>query len=186
MKTSVVTSVVAFVSFIAYNETEETMMLAMTRPQVTSLSEDEAHLAEAGRQLLLQAIHHAESAMSSSQSVLHMSVDVQDGSRAEIAVPRAAISPILSVLRELGHGKGVFVVATDREITTQQAADFMHVSRPYFVKLLDRGAIPYRKVGVRRRVRLEDVLHYMQETGDAAASALDDMAAENQRLGLYP
>lgn len=74
----------------------------------------------------------------------------------------------------------------NEELTTQQAADFLHVSRPYFVKLLDQGKIPHRKVGVRRRVRLEDVLRYMDETGDAASKALDEMVAENQKLGLYP
>ena len=78
------------------------------------------------------------------------------------------------------------MVTTDTELTTQQAAELMHVSRPYLVKLLDQNKMPSRKVGVRRRVRLEDVLHYMNESGDAASNALDEMAAENQRLGLYP
>lgn len=86
----------------------------------------------------------------------------------------------------MGRGRGVAIVATDTEMTTQQAADFLQVSRPYFVKLLDQGKIPHRKVGVRRRVRLEDVLQYMDETSDAASKALEEMVAENQKLGLYP
>jgi len=77
-------------------------------------------------------------------------------------------------------GKGVSVVTEDAEMTTQQAADFLHVSRPYVVKLLNQGKIPYCKIGVRRRIRLEDVLHYRDDTGDAASQALDELTAENR------
>jgi excisionase family DNA binding protein len=103
-----------------------------------------------------------------------------------LSVPGAALPLLASLLQELSRGKGVVFVTTDTELTTQQAADFLHVSRPYLVKLLDQGKIPFRKVGVRRRVHLQDVLSYMEASGDAAAKALDEMAAENQRLGLYP
>jgi excisionase family DNA binding protein len=72
------------------------------------------------------------------------------------------------------------------ELTTQQAADFLHVSRPYFLKLLDERKINYGKVGVRRGVRLEDLMRYMEESSEAASEALDEMSADNQRLGLYP
>jgi excisionase family DNA binding protein len=72
------------------------------------------------------------------------------------------------------------------EMTTQEAANFLNVSRPYFVKLLEQGKIPYHKVGVRRRVRLEDLLRYIEENKKSAAQALNEMAAEHQRLGLYP
>jgi excisionase family DNA binding protein len=70
-------------------------------------------------------------------------------------------------------------------LTTQQAADFLHVSRPYFVKLLDERKINYTKVGVRRRVRLADLPRYVEESNEAS-EALDEMTADNQRLGLYP
>ena len=72
----------------------------------------------------------------------------------------------------------------DKELTTQQAADFLHVSRPYFVKLLDQGKIPHRKVGVRRWVRLEDVLRYMDATSDAASKALEELIEQAQELNM--
>jgi len=53
------------------------------------------------------------------------------------------------------------------------------------MKLLNQGKIPYRKISVLRRVRLEDVLHYIDNSGDAASQVLDELAAENQRLDLY-
>jgi excisionase family DNA binding protein len=162
-------------------------MPGVAQQHIVSLSEDEARLAEVSRAALQRAFQPAEpSASNRLRPVFRMTVENHDGSRAEVAMPRAAIPPILSMLHELGHGKGVFVIATDRELTTREAADFMNVSRPYFVRLLDKGLIPFRRVGVRRRVRLEDVLRYIDETSAAAAKDLAEMVAENQRLGLYP
>ena len=71
------------------------------------------------------------------------------------------------------------------ELSTQQAADLFNVSRTYFIKLLEQGKMPFRKVGEQRRVRYQDLLTYMAEYQAAASSALDEMSAEAQRLGLY-
>ena len=89
------------------------------------------------------------------------------------------------ILRELGNGKNVVVVATDTEVTTQQAADFLSVSRPYLVKLLEEGKIPFRLVGPRRRVRLGDMLRYMEQEESERHRGLDELVAEAQRLGMY-
>jgi excisionase family DNA binding protein len=91
----------------------------------------------------------------------------------------------LSVLKELGHGKGVAVVATDTEVTTQQAADFLNVSRTYFVKLLEESKIPYRTVGPRRRVLVEDLLAYKAHEEAERHRGLDELVAEGQKLGMY-
>ena len=156
-------------------------MLTLTPPIPTALSDDDTRLAQSSSQTLQRLLDKEEK-----NATLRLSVEHPDGQKAEISVPGAALPLLLSLLKELSQGKQVAVVTTDTELTTQQAAELMHVSRPYVVKLLDQGKIPSHKVGVRRRVRLEDVLHYMEVTGDAASNALDVMAAENQRLGLYP
>src|SRR5258708_2305451 len=95
---------------------------------------------------------------------------------------------LFKILRELGNGKNVLVLAMDTEVTTQQVANFLHVSRPYLVKLLEKGKIPYRKVGNRRRIRYEDLLHYQEEEEKEISrreQVMQELMAETERLGLY-
>jgi excisionase family DNA binding protein len=154
-------------------------------PSTTVVSEPEAELANTSGRILSHLLRDSTSEISAA-SVLRLVVQRSDGEQAEVAVPESAFALLTTALRQMGQGRGVAIVATDSEMTTQEAANFLHVSRPYFVKLLNSGKIPYRKVGVRRRVLLKDVLRYRTETNMAASNALDEMTAEAQRLGLYP
>ena len=77
------------------------------------------------------------------------------------------------------------VIADDEEITTQQAADLLNVSRPYLVGLVDQGKIPSRKVGPRRRLKLADVLLYRDVDRARRLEAVSTLAAEAQELGIY-
>jgi excisionase family DNA binding protein len=149
------------------------------------VAEEDARLAETSSQGLERLIRGEAASLRNATLSVRIEPPGGDGGT-DLPLPGAALPHLLSVLRALGDGKGVAVVPTDTELTTRQAADFLHVSRPYFVKLLERGNIPFRKVGPRRRVYLRDLLRYVEETGDVASQALDAMAAENQRLGLYP
>jgi excisionase family DNA binding protein len=91
---------------------------------------------------------------------------------------------VQTCLEFIADGRSVAVMAADDEIGTQEAADLLKVSRPYFVKLLDAKAIPSRKVGVQRRVRIEDVLAYKEKEKTARRKVLQELAAEGQRLKL--
>lgn len=91
---------------------------------------------------------------------------------------------VRACLHYIAEGHPVTVMALDDEIGTQEAADLLKVSRPYFVKMLDSNAIPSRKVGVQRRVKIQDVLAYKEKEKKARVKALKELVAEGQRLNL--
>jgi excisionase family DNA binding protein len=90
-----------------------------------------------------------------------ISVSVEAGDDA-LAVPRPAAALLAQVLQLLARGQGVRVVPDTAMLTTQQAADMLHVSRPYLIGLLDRAEMPYRMVGTHRRIALADLLEYQR------------------------
>ena len=107
------------------------------------------------------------------------------GEEAEtVAVPTSALRLFLHLLTEMSQGNAVTLIPTHAEITTQQAADLLNVSRPYVVKLLDEGKIPCRTVGKYRRVRFDDLMAYKGKDDEARAKVLDQLTAEAQELGM--
>lgn len=101
-----------------------------------------------------------------------------------VALPESAMQLLVKMLDAIGQGDAVALTPVQEEITTQQAADILNVSRPYFVQLLENDEIPYRKVGTRRRVRLEDVLAYKEDMYQKRLETLNDLTAYDQELGL--
>jgi excisionase family DNA binding protein len=99
-------------------------------------------------------------------------------------VPVEAFELLMEVLAHLSNGHGVTVMPVRAELTTQQAAELLHVSRPFLIKLLDSGELPHRKVGTHRRVRLTDVLAYKQVDDARRREAADALAVDAQELGL--
>jgi excisionase family DNA binding protein len=105
--------------------------------------------------------------------------------RQPVEVPASVVPVLARVLEFARQGQEVRVIPDDDEITTQQAADLLNVSRPYLVGLVDRGEIPSRRVGSRRRLKLADVLLYREIDQARRLEAAKDLAAEAQELGLY-
>ena len=103
----------------------------------------------------------------------------------ELVLPPLVARLLLGILTETGQGNAVAVSPIQPELTTNQAAELLNVSRPYLMKLLDDGVIPFRKVGTHHRVRLADVLAYKQETYTKRRAALAELTALSQDLGLY-
>lgn len=110
---------------------------------------------------------------------------MNDGDDAEpVSVPASAIRLFLHLLTEMSQGNAVTLIPTHAELTTQQAADLLNVSRPYVAKLLDEGKIPGRTVGKYRRVRFDDLMAFKQKDDDARAKVLDQLTAEAQELEM--
>jgi excisionase family DNA binding protein len=94
------------------------------------------------------------------------------------------LSILQQVLEELGEGNAVTVSPYPSELSTQQAAEILNVSRPYVVKLMEQGDLPFRKVGPRRRTLLNDIVAYKDRDDQARRAAADELSREAQRLGL--
>lgn len=101
-----------------------------------------------------------------------------------LAVPRAAVELLVRILTHMAHGQGVSVVPANAELTTQQAADLLNVSRPFLIGLLNAGEIEYRMVGTHRRIRAEAVLDYLRTDDRRRREAADELTALNQEMGL--
>ena len=101
-----------------------------------------------------------------------------------VTIPSSALRLFLHLLTEMSQGNAVTLVPTHTELTTQQAADLLNVSRPYVVKLLDEGRIPSRSVGKYRRVRFDDLMAFKRKDDEARSKILDQLTAESQDLGM--
>lgn len=107
-----------------------------------------------------------------------------EGECETVVMPGAATRLVLEILKNLSACKTMTVVPVDAELTTQQAADLLNVSRPFLVQRLERGEIPYRTVGRHRRILSKDLFAYKDRIDARRREVLDDLVAEAQDLNL--
>jgi excisionase family DNA binding protein len=107
------------------------------------------------------------------------------GGEPAVELPDAVYDLLLRILERMQEGKAISIVPVMQNLTTQQAAELLGVSRPFFVKLLESGSLPYHLTGTHRRVYLKDLLDYKQHRDHERHEALDRMAQEAERTGLY-
>lgn len=101
------------------------------------------------------------------------------------AIPAAEYAVVRRVLEELARGHAVQLIAYPKELTTQQAADILNISRTYLIRLLHQGQMPFVRVGTHRRIKLEDVLAYRAQRSEQRRESLAAMAQTSQDLGVY-
>ena len=101
-----------------------------------------------------------------------------------VTIPAVAFRLLVNILAQMAQGNAVMVTQVKAELSTQEAADLLSVSRPFLVKLLEEGEIPHRKVGTRWRVLYRDLAEYKQRVDEQRRSTLDELTTQAQELGM--
>jgi excisionase family DNA binding protein len=153
-----------------------TTLITMTDATATIPSMHDRLLAAESRQTL--------GAFAQTTSDPTITVTGEGGTTGEMRIPASALRILVSALSEMASGNGVSLLPLNAELTTQQAADLLNVSRPYLVGLLEKGEMPFRFVGNQRRVRLQDVTAYKARSDIDRRAALDELAQLGQEIGI--
>ena len=99
-------------------------------------------------------------------------------------IPKKALSLLITILSNMSEGKSITIIPTDSEVSTQQAADMLNVSRPHLVKLLENNTIPFKKVGSHRRILLTDLIAYEKSLQRTREEKLKFLSEQAQDLDL--
>lgn len=139
-------------------------------------SEDEATLAKETSRVLASRLRKNRP----------MRLRILDDTSGEVTLKLSASSVrlLLRILEETARGNAVTLVPVHAELTTQEAADMLNISRPSLIQLLDEGKIEFRRVGTHRRVRFEALMKYKREADAQRRAALDELAAYDKEIGL--
>jgi excisionase family DNA binding protein len=103
----------------------------------------------------------------------------------DLILPRQALALLRDLLSEMAQGNAVTIVPTHAELTTQEAANILNVSRPYLIKLLEEGEIAHHKVNKHRRIRFDDLMAYKRQQALQSSQALNELAQQTQKLSMY-
>lgn len=147
-------------------------------------TEAESRMAEeSNRRLepLVQELDRADSSLKTAE----VEVRIEGrGTDRPLEVPVSVLKLLSTVLEEMAQGHAVMLTPVREELTTQEAADLLNVSRPFVCKLLDEGVIPHRKVGRHRRALRSDFLAYKRQATAAREAVLEELTAQAQELGM--
>ena len=101
-----------------------------------------------------------------------------------IRIPATAARLLVQILDEMSRGNAVKIISIHAELTTQEAADLLNVSRPTLIQMLDAGVLEYRKVGTHRRIRVDSLMAHKRKLDADRRAALAELSAYDQEIGL--
>ncbi len=114
-----------------------------------------------------------------------LSVTPEGGKASDaVVLPASAVKLLVRLLSEMAAGNAVTLIPVHAELTTQQAADLLGVSRPFVIKQIEEGKIPHRRIGTHRRVMFKDLMDFKRRIDADRSKALEQLAAEAQKLNL--
>jgi excisionase family DNA binding protein len=138
-------------------------------------TESDANLAKESSRLLASRI----------RTLAPLRFRVLDAAKGEtLQIPATAAKMLVRILEEMARGNAVTLIPVHAELTTQEAADMLNISRPSLIQLLDEGKIEYRKVGTHRRVRLESLMAYKRNVDSERRAALAELTAYDEEIGI--
>jgi len=150
---------------------EESKMSTITMPEPVAPSSEDVQLAKSSSRRLSPFLNRK----------LHVCIAETDE---QIELPAVAVRMLVDLLSAMAEGNAVTLIPIHAELTTQQAADLLGVSRPFLIKQLEKEIIPFRRVGTHRRVAFSDVMKYKHETDVKRAQSLDELAEQAQELDM--
>jgi excisionase family DNA binding protein len=161
--------------FKEWGQADMTTISSKPMEPVTPTDEEVGLAREAGQQL---------AKLAALESPVEVKV-VGKGAKGEsLVLPASSLKLLADILQQMASGHGVAVLSVDAELSTQQAAEVLNVSRPFLIKLLDERKLPHRKVGAHRRVLLRDVLDYKKKTDAERLEVLRELAEQAQELDM--
>jgi excisionase family DNA binding protein len=150
--------------------------MALTPVAPTLPSEDEANIAKETSRLLAARMKESEP--------LRLRILDDPSPAGTFGLPASALRLLVRILEEMARGNAVTLIPVHAELTTQEAADMLNISRPTLIQLLDEGKIEFRRVGTHRRVRFEALIEYKRKADAERRAVLDQLAAYDQELGI--
>jgi len=141
--------------------------------------------AELARESGLQLCHFlGKHPLNNDSSHLRLRLQADNEPEEVMTIPVSAFRLLADILGQMARGNAVTLIPVNAELTTQQAADILNVSRPFLIKLIEDGQIPYRKVGTHRRIRFEDLMVYKRDIDNKRRDVLADLVNEAQELNM--
>lgn len=101
-----------------------------------------------------------------------------------IKVPTSVFQMLFTILTQMAAGNAVTIIPIHAELTTQEAANLLNVSRPFLISLLEEGKLPFRKVGTRRKILFEDLMRYKRKDDENRLKILNQLSDEAQDLNM--
>ena len=147
-------------------------------PETITPTPDEAILAQESSRRLSRFVSTKR------KKLLQLRIQPDDAPEETVSIPESAFRLLNEILTQMAKGNAVTLIPVHAELTTQQAADILNVSRPFLVEQLEKGVIPYRKVGNHRRIFFKDLMDFKEAMIRNRLKALEKLAAQAQELGM--